>query len=137
MAVLIDSSVFIGLERRGLPLQAIGAEIPSDEAVALSAITASELLVGVHRAVTQAQRVMREFLVEAILGTFPILPFDLQVARIHARLLSELVGTGQTIGTHDLIIASTALAYEYDVLTDNLRDFQKVPGLGVRQPRWE
>ncbi|MSQ22285.1 MAG: type II toxin-antitoxin system VapC family toxin [Dehalococcoidia bacterium] len=136
MAVLIDSSVFIGLERRGLPIQAIGAEIPSDESVALSAITASELLVGVHRAVTQAQRVTRESLVEAILSAFPILPFDLQVARIHARLLGELLGSGQTVGAHDLLIAATALAFGYNVLTDNLRDFQKVPGLQVRQPRW-
>ena len=40
------------------------------------------------------------------------------------------------IGAHDLQIAATALAWGYAVLTDNLRDFHRVPGLEVRQPIW-
>ena len=136
MAVLIDSSVFIGVERRSLPLDAIMNDLPADEPVALSAITASELLVGVHRATNPPQRIARESVVEAILGAFPILPLDLPSARSHARLSSELLATGQLIGAHDLLIAATATAYGYDIVTDNVRDFQRVPGLVVRQMRW-
>ena len=43
---------------------------------------------------------------------------------------------GQIIGHNDLIIASTALANDYDLLTDNVREFQRVPGLTMRQPVW-
>ncbi len=136
MAVVVDSSVFIALERKGLPLGSLAAEMQPDEPVALAAITASELLVGVRRAATQAQRLARESVVEAILGAFPILPFDLQAARIHAGLSADLFAAGQAIGAHDLLIAATALAHGYNVLTDNLRHFGRVPGLDARRPAW-
>jgi len=55
MAGLIDSSVIIDLERRHLPPDAIAAIAPG-ERVALAAITASELLVGVHRAGPREQQ---------------------------------------------------------------------------------
>ncbi len=38
--------------------------------------------------------------------------------------------------SHDLLIAATALAYGHSILTHNLREFRRVPGLDVRQPRW-
>jgi len=135
MAQLIDSSVFIALERRGLSLGALAAAIP-DEPIALSSMTASELLIGVHRADSPERRSRREAFVEAILLAIPIVPFDLRVARTHARLFAELAGVGQPIGAHDLIIAATAVANGLAVLTDNLRHFDRVPGLRVLQPRW-
>lgn len=135
MALLIDSSVFIALERRGHSLQALARAIP-DEPIALSSITASELLTGVHRADSPERRSRREAFVEAILLTIPIVPFDLRVARTHARLLAEVTSTGQSIGTHDLIIAATAIANGFGVLTDNLRHFERIPGLFVQRPRW-
>ncbi|HVB96924.1 MAG TPA: type II toxin-antitoxin system VapC family toxin [Chloroflexota bacterium] len=135
MAQLIDSSVFIALERRGLSLGALAAAIP-DEPIALSSMTASELLIGVHRADSPERRSRREAFVEAILLAIPVVPFDLRVARTHARLLAELAGVGQPIGAHDLIIAATAVANGLAVLTDNLRHFDRVPGLRVLQPRW-
>jgi predicted nucleic acid-binding protein len=49
MAVLIASSVFIALERRGAGPDAVRTLVP-DEPVALAAVSASELLFGVERA---------------------------------------------------------------------------------------
>ncbi len=135
MAQLIDSSVFIALERGGQPLSALVAAIP-DEPIALSSITVSELLVGVHRANTPERRLRREAFVEAIIGSIPILPIDLRVARTHAQVWAQLLAAVQPIGAHDLLIAATALAHGYAVLTQNLRDFQRVPGLLVQQPTW-
>jgi predicted nucleic acid-binding protein len=40
------------------------------------------------------------------------------------------------LGAHDPLIAATALAYGHAVLTQNLREFQRVPGLLVREPSW-
>ena len=73
---------------------------------------------------------------ESVLALVPVLPLDLPVARIHARVLAELLGRGQLIGAHDLMIAATALAHGYTVLTDNLRDFENVHGLTIQQPTW-
>ncbi len=91
---------------------------------------------GVHRANTADRRVRREAFVEAILHKVQVLPFDLHVARVHAQIGAELAAAGQPIGTHDLIIAATAIVNGYGVLTDNLRHFERVPGLIVRQPAW-
>lgn len=135
MAVLIDTSVFIAAERRGFSAEQAISYIRGEEAL-LSSITASELLFGVHRADTVARRSRREALIEAILDTVPILPVDLHVARVHARLSAQLASLGQPVGAHDLLIAATAMAHNAVVLTVNLRDFQRLPGLAVRRPAW-
>ena len=135
MAVLIDSSIFIGLERRGLEPDELVALVP-DEPVALASVSVSELLFGVERANTPERRARRERFVETILSIMPVLPFGMAEARRHAPLWAGLTTSGQMIGTHDLLIAATALAQGYDVLTDNVREFGRVPGLTVRQPQW-
>ncbi len=135
MARLTDSSVFIELERRGQPLSALEASIPG-EAVALAAITASEPLSGVYRAAPSLRRSRRKSFVTTLLEAFPVLPFDLTAARLHARLLADLTATGQLIGLNDLMIAATALVHGYDVLTFNVREFERVPGLVARWPDW-
>jgi predicted nucleic acid-binding protein len=135
MAQLIDASVIVRMERQGRTLQDLAALVP-DEPIALASITASELLVGVHRAATPERRLQRERFVEALLAHVPTLPFNLVVARIHARLWAQLAEAGQLIGPHDLLIAATAVAHGYAVLTENVREFGRIPGLVVRQAAW-
>jgi len=135
MARLVDSSVVIEMERRDRSLGALRRIVPG-EPLALAAITASELLVGVHRAASPERRSRRLDFIEAVLGEVPIIPFDLPIARVHARVLAELTATGQMIDANDLLIAATALAHGYDVLTHNLRHFERVPRLVVHRPSW-
>lgn len=132
MAGLIDSSVVIDLERRGRSPADLARLVSGP--IALASVTASELLVGVHRAAPLERRTRRRAFVELVFALTPILPFDLEAARIHARLWADLAGAGRQIGHNDLLIAATALASGYDVLTLNVRDFGRVPGLVVRQP---
>ncbi|HTE84863.1 MAG TPA: PIN domain-containing protein [Dehalococcoidia bacterium] len=133
MALLIDSSPIITLERRGQEA-AISALAGLGEQAAIAAITVSELLTGAYRADSPARRRVREQFVGTLLQTFPTLSFDLPAAQVHARIWAELTTAGQIIGPHDLIIAATALAQGYDVLMDNVREFERVPGLTVRRP---
>ena len=133
MVQLIDTSVFIDLERRSLGLEALADALP-DEPVALAAITARELLVGVHRADDATRRERRGAFVERLLGIVPVLPFDLEAARVHARLLADLLRNGNRVGAHDLIIAATALARDAVVWTGNVRDFGRIAGLRVEVP---
>ena len=133
MALIIDSSVFIAHERRG-DMADVWTSIAADEPVAMSAITVSALLVGVHRADSTERRSKREAFVEAVLEQVPIVPFDTLVARVHALLWAQLAAVGQMIGAHDLLIAATAVAYDYTILTINVRDFERVPGLKLATP---
>ncbi len=133
MGFVVDSSVIIASERGQLSMDELRERLAADS-VAFAAITASELLHGVHRAETTARRQRRHDFVERLLNRVPILPFDLDVARRHAALWADLARAGSPIGAHDLIIAATALTYQLTVATRNVREFGRVEGLSV--DRW-
>jgi tRNA(fMet)-specific endonuclease VapC len=100
--------------------------------VAISAVTASELLHGVHWARTAAQRHRRQEFVEGPLGRLRVVAFDLTVARVHASLWAELAKRGAAVGERDLMIGATAIAWNYAVVTRDKRSFSEIPGLSVR-----
>ena len=128
MGLVIDTDVLILAERSQAVLDFGRFQ---DEGMAyISAITASELLVGVHRAQDPGVRARRTAFVEALLSALPALPVDLETARVHAQLLSQLP-TQETIGAHDALIAATALRHGYAVLTRNAKDFRKLAGVRV------
>ncbi|MEX2488275.1 MAG: PIN domain-containing protein [Pseudomonadales bacterium] len=129
MGIVVDTSVFIAFER---DVQALDmAALPAEEDLFISAITVSELLIGVHRADSSARRNRRLAYVEAILADFPILPLDTEAARVHAQLHAAQLNAGTRSGAHDLLIAAIALAQGFAVLTRDVSDFERVPGLTV------
>lgn len=140
MGTVLDTTVFIELERamRALPAeravkevaQCLEAQLGDREDVAIATITASELLHGVHRA-TAEHRGRREAFVESILAAFPMIAFDLLVARVHARLWAGLVASGAQVGAHDRLVAATALSAGWRIGTANTRHFKPIPGLDV------
>jgi predicted nucleic acid-binding protein len=131
MAALIDASVLIDVERGRLSLEDLVARHGEDEEVAMSVVTASELLHGVHRVTGAARAARAEAFVEGLLRLLPVLPFDLDEARTHARLSAELQTAGVSVGPHDLLIAATAVTNEYRIVTRDLRSFPRIPGLDV------
>jgi tRNA(fMet)-specific endonuclease VapC len=130
VAVLIDASILIEYERGRLELEPYLAQRQQEEFF-LSVITASELLHGVHRAVQPEVRTKRAAFVEAILERLPLLPVELVTARIHAQVWAELAAAGQMIGPHDLWLAATCIAHGLTMVTANVREFARVPGLTV------
>lgn len=133
MGLLIDPSSLIAAERGELDLEvALADEV--DEEVAIAAITASELLHGVHRLKGGVKQAKAERFVERLLDRLAVIPFDLEAARVHARLGAELAAKGTAVGAHDLVIASTAVAIDFAVATRDLRSFPRIAGLTLR--RW-
>ena len=130
MGVLIDASILIEAERGRLDLRRRVAE-RADEESFLSVVTASELLHGVHRAEEPERRATRSAFVEGILERFPLLEVDLTTARAHARLWADLAAAGHLIGPYDLWLAATCIAHGLTMVTANLREFERVPGLAI------
>ena len=100
----------------------------------MAAISASELLHGVHRLTSAAARIRAERFVERVLASVPVIAFDLDIARVHARLDAELAAAGTPVGDADLMIAATAIWLECRVATRDLRSFPRIKGLDV--VRW-
>jgi tRNA(fMet)-specific endonuclease VapC len=130
VASLIDSSVLVDVERGRVVLGAL-LEERGDRGVAMAAITAAELLHGVHRLRASKRKTRAEAVVETLLSSIPVIPFDLVCARAHARLGAELARRGINVGTHDLMIGATALARGLSVITSDQRSFPRITGLEI------
>ena len=130
MGILLDTNVLIDYERGLLDLQSniSGRE---QEACFLSVISASELLYGVHRAQDPETRSKRLAFVEAALEAFPVMEIDLAAARVHAELWSQLARQGTMIGLHDSWLAATCIAHDLTLVSSNVREFERVPGLRI------
>lgn len=58
-----------------------------------------------------------------------VLPFDAECAALAASVRVSLEAAGTPIGPHDTLIAATALRHQATLITRNVREFSKVPGL--------
>lgn len=136
MALIVDTSVIIEAERRRLSISAIVDLVPPAEVLAAPAMVIAELLVGIHLAEPLARRIERQRFVDQILERFLVLDFNLAIASVYSELWAGLRRTGNMISPHDLMIGATAVHYDYEVLTQNRRDFDRIPGVRIRQPAW-
>ena len=132
MGVIFDTSGIIALERSERIVEEI-IQGHVDQPFGISVITVTELLHGVERADTQTRKIKRQAFVEKAIELFPVFPFDVIVARIYARLWAALSAHGIVVGSHDLIIAATALSMDYTIITANIRAFGKIEGLRVEK----
>jgi len=130
VGLILDTSTIIAAERGVFDLDGLLHDAGEDT-VAIAAITASELLHGVERARNEAVRSRRHALVESVLDAFPVIPFGLPEARVHARLWAALAAKGKMIGAHDLQIAATCLSLGSAVVTLNVKEFRRVAGLSM------
>ncbi|WP_089727548.1 PIN domain-containing protein [Candidatus Thiosymbion oneisti] len=133
MGVVVDTNVFLNAEhaRRDLSLF-----FDNNERFYMAAVTVSELLAGVALAKNASVRIRRLTWSEAIIETLPVLPFDLEVARAYAEIYAHQLRNSrrQSLSVHDLQIAATAITHDYAVLTNNTKDFEKIPGLCLLSP---
>jgi tRNA(fMet)-specific endonuclease VapC len=95
------------------------------DAVAISVVTEMELRYGLAR----NPRLRIAPLVEAFLAGITVIPMTADAAVHYAIVRSALEAKGTPIGPLDLMIASHALALGTTLITSNLDEFRRVPGL--------
>ncbi len=93
--------------------------------VGLSAVTEAELLHGVYK----SARVDHNLAAVLDFASQLVLPFDSQVTDAYGRVRAGSEKIGQPIGPLDFQIAATALAHSLILVTNNTREFARVPGL--------
>lgn len=134
MGLILDTSVLVANERGHIDLAAVLRDRAPSDGIAISAVTVAELLYGVERAQTSAVALRRAAFADWVTQTIPVLPFGTGEARRHAELRAHLAAAGTLIGPHDLQIAATALARAYALVTLDVDEFARVPGLEVIGP---
>lgn len=96
----------------------------------LSSMTLFELYYGISRAQDSERERER---VENVLASKPVQPADTAVMRKAGRLSGRLVDDGEAIEDGDAVIAATATVVDEPVLTRNVDDFDRVPGVEVEE----
>lgn len=124
---LLDTNILSHLIR--FPAGAAAQRIASLDAdqVVTSIIVAAELRYGAARRPVPE----RDRRIEILLTKLPVLPWSEPCDRVYARLRADMESTGQLIGANDLLIAAHATALGHVLVTDNVREFARVPGLAV------
>jgi predicted nucleic acid-binding protein len=102
------------------------ASIPRAEQFT-SAITIGELFRGAFRSSGPLRHL--EKIESLVLPTLTVLSYDVAVARIYGRIQATLARMGRTVADADLQIAATALHHGLEVVTGNLRHFERIPGI--------
>ena len=126
MAYFLDTNVCIYALKGTFPSIAsrLGALSPKD--VKIASIVQAELYLGVEKSAHRGRTLK---VVEAFLHPFVVVPFDGEAARAYARIRAALEKKGTPIGPNDLILAATALGRGGTLVTHNLREFRRIPGL--------
>jgi len=134
MGAIVDTGVFIVHERRGYRAQELQTALTGydpENRFALSSVTLAELAAGIYRAKTVEQHSLRYTFVEEVSIQFPVASFTQHTAWIAGRLRGEQSKIGNTLPMADSLIAATAIEYDYAVITLNVQDFIRIPGLRV------
>ncbi len=129
MSYVLDTNAVIAL-LSGKPafLTRVRAHAPSQ--FALPAIAVAELYFGAFKSARQAFNLAR---VDAL--QFAVLDFDKEDARQAGEIRAALAAMGQPIGPFDVLIAAQARARGLTLITHNVGEFVRVPGLLVED--WE
>jgi predicted nucleic acid-binding protein len=110
-------------------LRWLGA-VPREEQFT-SAVVVAELFKGAFRSERAAFHV--ENIESRILPNVTVLPFDVAVARAYGEIEATLRRVGRPLADADLLIAATAVHHGLELVTGNLRHFERVPGLVVNR----
>jgi tRNA(fMet)-specific endonuclease VapC len=93
--------------------------------VAISSITGAELMFGIEKSGSMRNRDA----LEKFLAPLEILPFDEAAMRAYGGLRASLARHGTPIGALDPLIGAHALSLGLTLVSNNLREFERVPGL--------
>jgi len=127
MVYLLDSNILIATSKAH-PAVRRRLEQHADHDILLSSVVLAEIEYGIAKS---AKREYNRQVFEEISKTFKTIPFSPQAARHYGTLRTELERRGTPIGSNDTLIAAEALAQGAILVTDNVREFSRVPGLVV------
>jgi tRNA(fMet)-specific endonuclease VapC len=96
--------------------------------VGMSIVTCLELVHGAWKSSRKQENLAK---VQELSQIIPVQPLDTAVADHYGRVRSELERKGSTIGAYGLLIAAHALALRLTLVTNNLRETARIPGLRV------
>ena len=128
MNYLLDTNICVLLIRQKSPqvLTKLTGHPITD--IGISAITVGELLYGVQKSSRPAQN---QQALDQFLLPLTIIPFDENDAVAYGQIRTNLETQGLPIGALDTLIAAQVVQYNLILVTNNVREFARIPGLAI------
>lgn len=136
MGLILDTSTLVSAERRGHSVSEILEQVQNawgGSVVGLSAVTIVELAHGIQRAKSDAQQQRRRAFVQDLRAAMIVHPLTDEIAEQAGLISGQEANRGITFPFADLLIGVTALHLGFEVVTENLRHFEMIPGLEVKK----
>lgn len=131
MFYMLDTNICIFLLSKKKPLYFDRLEklqTKGKHKIAISTIVLAELQYGISNSQRQEQN---QSDLNTLLSKFEILPYSTECAYFYGKIRSSLKKNGCVIGGNDLLIASHAIAEDAILITNNIREFERVDGLAL------
>lgn len=129
MKYMLDTNILIYLKKQ-MPVEVVKMfETVSKHDVCISSITMAELEFGVQNSKYPLRNKMALLL---LLSEIEILSFGQKAAQAYGEIRKDLKDKGQLIGGNDLLIAAHAKAEDCILVTNNLKEFERVKGLNCQ-----
>jgi tRNA(fMet)-specific endonuclease VapC len=125
MRYMLDTDICIYAINRKSPSVISAFRRSLAAGLGVSSVTASELFYGVAR--TGSQRNLNAL--HRFLAALEIAPFDAAAAQVYGPMRAWLESQGTPIGPYDTLIAAHAHALGVTLVSNNTREFARVPGL--------
>lgn len=106
------------------------AGVPREEQF-VSAVTVGELYKGAYRSAARERHLAN--IDQRVLPSVTVLPYDVATARVFGEVRAALESAGSILADADLQIAATAIHHGLELVTGNLRHFERVPGLRLNR----
>ena len=126
-AYLLDTNVLSDLVRRPHGVITRRISLEGEDNVCTSIIVASELRFGARK--RGSEQLTRQL--DLVLSAIQVMPFEAPADRLYGKIRVDLEKRGTPIGPNDMFIAAQALALDCTLVTGNVREFSRVPGLKV------
>lgn len=132
MKYLLDTNVCVDFFNQRHPSVTERIRRSSPEDLCLSSVVVAELRYGADRSQRRDENHER---LDVLTAEIQCLDFDLAAALVYGRIRSALEAEGAPIGPYDMMIAAHALSRELILVTDNEREFRRVPRLQIENWR--
>lgn len=125
---LLDTHIISDLVRHPQEKVAKRIAVEGEKSICTSIVVASELRFGVAKRACEPSKIQ----LETILSALEVMPLEEPAYRRYSDLRTCLEKRGKSIGPNDMLIAAHTLALNCAVITANVREFSRVPGLEVQ-----
>ncbi len=129
MRFLLDTNTCIYIIKQKPPQVVAKFQTIAPADVGISSITLAELEYGVFKSQRQEQN---RIALKQFTTSLTIIPFGSRTTEIYGQIRADLERQGIVVGALDLLIASQAISSDLCLVTNNVRELSRIPGLTIK-----